>query len=185
MTRPFGQPGSADDHRHAQPAFIEVAFAGAERRVVRHARMRSLGHVEAAVVAREDDDRPVAQTGGIEVQQQAADNVVERLNRGGIARVRMRHGWRPRTPAAPRTECAGCYGRGRGRTADQQLKFLSAYADAVLGWVGGSVKVDGTGASEQAATDRLDLLRAALDVIFGGRPTFRCCWTYIGAARTG
>ena len=62
-------------------------------------------------------------------------------------------------------------------------EFLSAYADAVLGWVGGSAKVDGEGASEQAAADRLELLRAALDVIFGGRPTFQCCWTYIGAAR--
>jgi SAM-dependent methyltransferase len=63
-------------------------------------------------------------------------------------------------------------------------EFLSAYADAVLGWVGGSVKVDDEGASEHAAADRLDLLRSALDVIFGGRPTFRCCWTYISATRT-
>ena len=63
-------------------------------------------------------------------------------------------------------------------------EFLSAYADAVLGWVGGSVKVDGEGASEHAAADRLELLRRALDVIFGGRPTFLCCWTYINATRT-
>jgi hypothetical protein len=53
----------------------------------------------------------------------------------------------------------------------------------VLGWVGGAAKVDGAGASEQAAADRLELLRAALDVIFGGRPTFQCCWTYISATR--
>jgi hypothetical protein len=45
------------------------------------------------------------------------------------------------------------------------------------------VKVDGVAASEQAAADRLDLLRAALDVIFGGRPTFRCCWTNISATK--
>jgi hypothetical protein len=38
-------------------------------------------------------------------------------------------------------------------------------------------------ASGQAATDRLALLRRALDVI-GGRSTFRCCWTYINATRT-
>ncbi|MGH3117878.1 MAG: hypothetical protein ACRDQ2_12360, partial [Gaiellales bacterium] len=56
-------------------------------------------------------------------------------------------------------------------------------ADAVLGWVGGSVKVDGVAATEQAAADRLELLRAALDVIFGGRATFRCCWTYISASK--
>jgi SAM-dependent methyltransferase len=66
---------------------------------------------------------------------------------------------------------------------EEWYEFLSAYADAVLGWVGGSVKVDGEGASERAALDRLELLRRALDVIFGGRPTFRCCWTYISATR--
>jgi ubiquinone/menaquinone biosynthesis C-methylase UbiE len=55
--------------------------------------------------------------------------------------------------------------------------------DAVLGWVGGSVKVDGRTASDDAAADRLALLREALDVIFGGRPTFFCCWTYITAMR--
>jgi hypothetical protein len=42
----------------------------------------------------------------------------------------------------------------------------------------------GQGASEQAAAERLELLRRALDVIFGARPTFRCCWTYINATRT-
>jgi hypothetical protein len=68
-------------------------------------------------------------------------------------------------------------------SVQEWYEFLSAYADAVLGWVGGSAKVDGAGASEQAAADRLELLRAALDVIFGGRPTFQCCWTYISATR--
>jgi ubiquinone/menaquinone biosynthesis C-methylase UbiE len=68
-------------------------------------------------------------------------------------------------------------------SVQEWYEFLSAYADAVLGWVGGSAKVDGVGASEQAAADRLELLRAALDVIFGGRPTFQCCWTYISATR--
>jgi SAM-dependent methyltransferase len=69
-------------------------------------------------------------------------------------------------------------------SVQEWYEFLSAYADAVLGWVGGSVKVDGKGAAEPAAADRLELLRSALDVIFGGRPTFLCCWTYIGASRT-
>jgi uncharacterized protein (DUF1015 family) len=32
--------------------------------------------------------------------------------------------------------------------------------------------------------DRLELLREALSTIFGGRPTFRCCWTYITATRS-
>jgi hypothetical protein len=64
-------------------------------------------------------------------------------------------------------------------------EFLAAYADAVLGWVGGSAKVDGAPATAEAAADRLELLRASLDVIFGGRPTFLCCWTYISASKPG
>jgi ubiquinone/menaquinone biosynthesis C-methylase UbiE len=66
---------------------------------------------------------------------------------------------------------------------DEWFEFLAAYADAVLGWVGGSAKVDGVEATEEAARDRLDLLRESLDVIFGGRRTFLCCWTYVTAAR--
>ena len=66
---------------------------------------------------------------------------------------------------------------------DDWYEFLAAYADAVLGWAGGSVKVDGDGASAKAAADRLRLLRESLGDIFGGRPTFRCCWTYISATR--
>jgi hypothetical protein len=66
---------------------------------------------------------------------------------------------------------------------DEWYEFLSAYADAVLGSVGGSAKVDGVDAPAEASADRLELIRAALDVIFGGRPTFRCCWTYISATR--
>ena len=66
---------------------------------------------------------------------------------------------------------------------EEWYEFLAAYADAVLGWVGGSTKVDGEAASKEAATDRLRLLHDSLAVIFGGRPTFLCCWTYITAAR--
>ena len=66
---------------------------------------------------------------------------------------------------------------------DEWYEFLAAYADAVLGWVGGSAKVDGTETSAEAAADRLRLLHDSLAVIFGGRPTFRCCWTYVTATR--
>ena len=64
---------------------------------------------------------------------------------------------------------------------DEWYEFLAAYADAVIGWVGGSAKVDGRPADARVAADRLALLHDALEVIFGGRPTFRCCWTYITA----
>ncbi len=67
---------------------------------------------------------------------------------------------------------------------EEWYEFLAAYAEAVLGWVGGSEKLDGEGASEQAAADRLRLLHDSLAVIFEGRPTFDCCWTYVSASRT-
>ena len=64
------------------------------------------------------------------------------------------------------------------------FEFLSAYHDAVLGWVGGSEKVDdAAGGPRRGRGDRLELLRESLKTIFGGRPTFRCCWTYITAGR--
>jgi len=62
-------------------------------------------------------------------------------------------------------------------------EFLAAYADAVLGWVGGSAKIDGVPATPEAEADRLALLRRSLDVSFGGRPTFACCWTYLTARK--
>ena len=63
------------------------------------------------------------------------------------------------------------------------FEFLSAYHEAVLGWLGSSVKVDGKGPSQQELSDRLALIRQAMDTLFGGRPAFRCCWTYINCLR--
>ena len=67
---------------------------------------------------------------------------------------------------------------------EEWYRFLAAYADAVLGWVGGSANVDGAPAPDEAAEDRLRLLHDSLGVIFGGRDTFLCCWTYITATRS-
>jgi SAM-dependent methyltransferase len=66
-----------------------------------------------------------------------------------------------------------------GARVDDWFEFLSAYHEAVLGWVGGSVKVDGRPPSEEAVRDRLALIRHGMDTLFGGRQEFRCCWTYI------
>jgi ubiquinone/menaquinone biosynthesis C-methylase UbiE len=63
------------------------------------------------------------------------------------------------------------------------FEFLSAYHEAVLGWVGGSPKVDGKAPTAEAVTDRLGLIRHAMDTLFGGRDAFRCCWTYITCVR--
>ena len=68
-------------------------------------------------------------------------------------------------------------------SVDDWFEFLRAYHEAVLGWVGGSVKIDGTPPSDEAVRDRLALIRHAMETLFGGRPAFRCCWTYINCVR--
>jgi SAM-dependent methyltransferase len=63
------------------------------------------------------------------------------------------------------------------------FEFLSAYHEAVLGWLGTSVKVDGKAPSNEVVADRLALIRHAMDTLFGGREAFRCCWTYVNCVR--
>jgi len=67
---------------------------------------------------------------------------------------------------------------------DEWFEFLSAYHDAVLGWVGGTPRIDGAEPTEEAVEDRLALIRRALDVVFDAEPTFLCCWTYITALKS-
>jgi SAM-dependent methyltransferase len=63
------------------------------------------------------------------------------------------------------------------------FEFLAAYHDAVLGWVGGTKKLDGADPTPEAVQDRLAIMRAAMDTIFGGRQTFNACWTYLTCAK--
>lgn len=65
------------------------------------------------------------------------------------------------------------------RTAEWAA-FLAAYHEGVLGWVGGSERVDGEPPSEEAVADRLELLRLAVDDVFAA-PTFEAVWTYVDA----
>jgi ubiquinone/menaquinone biosynthesis C-methylase UbiE len=57
------------------------------------------------------------------------------------------------------------------------FEFLSAYHDAVLGWVGGPEP------TPAALRDRLRLIRHAMETLFAGRPSFNACWTYITARK--
>jgi SAM-dependent methyltransferase len=66
---------------------------------------------------------------------------------------------------------------------DDWFELMSAYHDAVLGWVGGTEKVDGRPPAPEAVQDRLGLIRRSIDVLFGGRREFRACWTYIRCGR--
>ena len=64
-------------------------------------------------------------------------------------------------------------------SVEDWYEFITAYHDAVLGWVGGSEKVDGRPPTQEAVQDRLALIRQAIDTLFGGRSHFQACWTYI------
>ncbi len=62
---------------------------------------------------------------------------------------------------------------------EETFDFLSAYHDVVLGWVGGTEKIDGEPPTSEAVDDRSRLMGYAMDTLFGGRPHFNACWTYI------
>jgi SAM-dependent methyltransferase len=66
---------------------------------------------------------------------------------------------------------------------DDWFELMSTYHDAVLGWVGGTEKVDGRPPTPEAVQDRLGLIRHSMDILFGGRKDFRACWTYITCRR--
>ena len=59
-------------------------------------------------------------------------------------------------------------------------EFLSAYHEGVLGWVGGSERIDGEPPSDEAVADRLRLLRESVDRVFHSS-SFDAVWTYIEA----
>ena len=63
---------------------------------------------------------------------------------------------------------------------DDWREFLSAYHEGVLGWVGGSERIEGTPPTEEAVADRLRLLRESVDRVFP-EPSFPAVWTYIEA----
>jgi ubiquinone/menaquinone biosynthesis C-methylase UbiE len=58
--------------------------------------------------------------------------------------------------------------------------FLATYHEGVLGWVGGSERVEGEPPSESAVADRLELLELAAHEVFGA-PSFDAVWTYVEA----
>ncbi|HVF79025.1 MAG TPA: class I SAM-dependent methyltransferase [Solirubrobacteraceae bacterium] len=65
------------------------------------------------------------------------------------------------------------------------FELMIAYHEAVLGWVGGTKRIEGEEPSEEAVRDRLRIMRHAMDTIFGTRDTFKACWTYITATKGG
>jgi SAM-dependent methyltransferase len=64
-------------------------------------------------------------------------------------------------------------------------EFLSVYHEGVLGWVGGAEKITGAPASAAVIKDRLELMRVAMDRVFGGAFEFGASWTYITCEMKG
>ncbi len=62
--------------------------------------------------------------------------------------------------------------------------FLAVYHEGVLGWVGGSERIEGAAPSEEAIRDRLAIMKQAMTRLFEGADTFQACWTYITARRS-
>src|SRR5262249_26798236 len=60
-------------------------------------------------------------------------------------------------------------------SVDDWFELMSTYHDAVLGWVGGTEKVDGRAPTPEAVADRLGLIRAPKQSLFGGRHDFVAC----------
>ncbi len=68
---------------------------------------------------------------------------------------------------------------------DQWYEFLATYHEGVLGWVGGSARIEGSPPDEAALTHRLQLIREAMERIFHGKESFQALWTYINAEVVG
>ena len=73
--------------RHADATFVERAFAGTQRRVVRHGRGLRCDTDVAAVVAGEDDDGVLLQAALLQVRQHPADAFIKALHHRRVDRV--------------------------------------------------------------------------------------------------
>lgn len=62
-------------------------------------------------------------------------------------------------------------------------RALETYHDAVLGWVGGTSRVEGGPPADPAVRDRLFLIRDSLRRLFRCEEEFRASWTYVTCRR--
>jgi SAM-dependent methyltransferase len=62
---------------------------------------------------------------------------------------------------------------------DEWREFLSVYDEGVLGWVGGSPRVEDTEPSKTDLEARGELIDRAMDRVFDGEDTFEAVWTHV------
>lgn len=68
-------------------------------------------------------------------------------------------------------------------SVDEMSDALLPYHDVILGWVGGSQKVEGQQPTDAALRDRLFLMKYAVQKVFGKRDYLQCPWTYVTCKR--
>lgn len=66
---------------------------------------------------------------------------------------------------------------------DEWSDLLCTYHEGVLGWVGGTEKIDGVAPSERTMLDRKFLIRSSLERLFAGQDAFPATWTYLTCRR--
>lgn len=66
---------------------------------------------------------------------------------------------------------------------DEWQQLLCTYSDGVLGWVGGTERIEGRAPSERELLDRNFLIRSSLEKLFAGRDSFPATWTYLTCRR--
>jgi SAM-dependent methyltransferase len=59
------------------------------------------------------------------------------------------------------------------------FEALGSYHDGVLGWVGGTRRVEGEEPTDDAVRDRLFLIRYSMERLYGMQDTFPSTWTYL------
>lgn len=80
-------------------------------------------------------------------------------------------------------EIVDCFARPVQALVTEWSDFLSTYHEGVLGWAGGSKRIDGQSPSDEAITLRKQLLRDSLVALFKDNPSFEASWTYITCRR--
>ncbi len=133
---------------------VEAISAAAERLVREDDRW-------AAYRSRSGDPRYATLRRKVFLPVRPLGHYLEALERAGFTIARVEH----RTIEA--------------RTADWTA-FLATYHEGVLGWVGGSERVEGEAPSEEADADRLELLGLAVADVFDAA-SFDAVWTYVDA----
>jgi len=133
-------------------------------------------HEEAIEIVREDD-RYAAYRG---VLDDAA-----RLDAHRVVREKFFLPIRPLAYYVEALEAAGLHvesvtTRPIAAKVEEWYEFLAVYHEGVLGWLGGTARVEGQEPGAAAVADRLRLMREAMARLFSG-PTFDAAWTYVTA----